>query len=58
MRLLQAHRYEGGWWFRIFGIGLYAKDIRRHPLLFSERNGYRRYIRLGAWVIGILRRPR
>lgn len=35
------HREAGLFWFRIFGRGLYFRDTRRHPLMFSERNGYR-----------------
>lgn len=45
---------------RFYGIRLgrfYFKlrDTNRHPLLFSERNGYsyRRFLRVGAWEFGV-----
>lgn len=34
----------GLFWFRIFGKGLHFRDTDRHPLRFSERNGYRRLL--------------
>lgn len=32
-----------------------VRDIERHPLLFSERNGYgyRRLLRIGSWEFGV-----
>jgi hypothetical protein len=39
-------------WFRVFGVGLTWKDSKRHELLFSERNGFTRRLRIGAWGIG------
>lgn len=41
-------------WFRIFGVGLVFKDVLIHPLLFSERNGYKKYLKLGKWIISYL----
>lgn len=41
-------------WFRIFGYGLHWKNTRRHPLLFSERNGYRKHRMIGPWSISAL----
>lgn len=31
------------------------RDIQRHPLMFSERNGYgyRRLARVGSWEFGV-----
>lgn len=31
------------------------RDVQRHPLLFSERNGYgyRRILRVGSWKMGV-----
>lgn len=43
-------------WFRLFGSGLKIKDTTYHPLLFSERNGYTKGIKIGSWYIGILKR--
>ena len=40
-------------WFRIFGYGLKWKHESR-GLLFSERNGYKKYIKIGKWYIGYL----
>jgi hypothetical protein len=39
-------------WFRIFGAGLSWKDAKRHGLMFSERNGFSRRLRIGSWGIG------
>lgn len=52
---LQGMLFTGGGWFRIFGKGLGWKDTRRHPLLFSERNGYTRHVMVGRWSIAWLR---
>lgn len=41
-------------WMRVFGFGMYAKDTARHPLLFSERYGYKRGLAVGRWWIGLL----
>jgi len=45
---------KGIWWFRILGVGLSGKDTRLHPLLFSERNGYQKGLRLGNWMFHFL----
>lgn len=42
------------WYFRIFGYGLYLRDTREHPLVFSEREGHRKYLRVGLWVLKVL----
>lgn len=45
--------YRWGMYFRVFGRGL---SIQRDlPVRFSERNGYRRVIRVGRWALEILR---
>ncbi len=58
---LQAASYRGKHgsvdcvWFRLFGWGLhFASD--NVPMLFSERNGKRKVIRLLDWRIKALRR--
>lgn len=44
----------GGFYFRICGYGLSVQlDV---PVFFSERNGYRRVLRVGRWAIEWLRR--
>ena len=40
-------------WFRIFGRGFTWKHKNR-GLIFSERNGYKKYIKLGKWIIRYL----
>ena len=42
-------------WFRVFGVGLSFKNTNVHPLLFSERNGYRKGLQLGAYRFSILK---
>jgi hypothetical protein len=47
--------YENGFgWFRILGKGLLWKNLLIHRLSFSERNGYKKYIKIGNWAIGFL----
>lgn len=36
-------------WFRIFSVGLHWKDTSRHRMYFSERNGYRKSLKIGSW---------
>jgi len=38
-------------WLCIFNIGFVIKDINVHGLMFSERNGYKKYIKIGKWII-------
>ena len=38
-------------WIRIFGKGVAYRDTTVRPLLFSERNGYVPYVKIGKWVI-------
>jgi hypothetical protein len=40
-------------WFRIFGRGLMWKHID-NGLRFSERNGYKKYLRIGKWIVEYL----
>ena len=40
-------------WFRIFGIGIKWKH-EKLGLLFSERIGKRKYIKIGSWIFGYL----
>lgn len=43
------------WFFRILGYGLLCKNTDKHPLLFSERNGYRKGLLIGKWRFNLLR---
>lgn len=44
-------------WFRIFGYGLCFRNTNtaRFRLTFSERNGYKKYIKMFGWVITTLK---
>jgi hypothetical protein len=41
-------------WFRLFGVGLHWKDTSRHRMYFSERNGYKKALKIGSWRISFL----
>jgi len=41
---------ETGGWFRLLGYGLTFKH-ESEGLLFSERNGYRKYLKVGEWIV-------
>jgi hypothetical protein len=53
-RFFSAYSMPGCGWFRLFGVGLGWKDTRRIPLSFSERNGYKRHMLLGAWSFAVM----
>lgn len=42
-------------WFRIFGYGIAGKDTRVWRLLFSERLGYTKTLRISNWSFKILK---
>ena len=44
------------WWFRLFKYGIAARNIQRHPLLFSERKGYKKYLLVNNWLFEFIRR--
>jgi hypothetical protein len=44
--------HESGFYFRVLGYGLAVE--RDMPMLFSERNGYRRALRIGRWAAQML----
>lgn len=44
----------GGWWFRVWGLGLSCTDHRVTPPLFSERNGYLRRLHVSPWCLRVL----
>jgi len=56
MTVFQGMRRDGQWWFRVFGYGLTWKNIKKHPLMFSERYGYRKGIALFRWRFNLLLR--
>jgi hypothetical protein len=45
-------------WVRVFGVGISGKNTVTHPLLFSQRNGYKKYLRVGEWVFSYLPRSK
>jgi hypothetical protein len=52
--MITGNRVKGQWWFRVFGVGVSGKDTRIHPLLFSERYGHRKGLRVGPWLFHFL----
>jgi len=42
-------------WFRIYGYGIMFKDLKKWPMIFSERNGYSKHIIIGGWLIRLLK---
>ena len=49
---ISAHSKKQGW-FRIFGIGMTWKH-QSVGLLFSERCGNTRYLKIGNWILKYL----
>jgi hypothetical protein len=47
---------SGHGWCRLFGVGFTWKDTRRVPLIFSERHGHKKRLRLGPWSFALLAR--
>jgi len=43
-------------WFRLFGVGIYWKDTsnQKYGMSFSERNGYKKFLKIGSWIIGTM----
>lgn len=55
-RVLAYYNGDKMFWFRIYGIGLCFRNINNHPLRFSERLGYTKYLRIGNIVIEYLKK--
>lgn len=51
---LNGMKRDGQWWFRLFGYGLSGKDIKKYPLIFSERYGHRKGFRALGWIFHFL----
>jgi hypothetical protein len=50
------YRTDGLFWVRFFGgCCFHGKDIAKHPLLFSERNGYTKFVKAGNWIFKIMK---
>lgn len=54
--MIHYHKYRGGFWFRIFGYGLSIVNRRIHPPPFSERNGFRKPLKLCGYAINLLKK--
>lgn len=48
-----SNHFANAGWFRLFGRGLEWKH-ESLGLRFSERNGNKKYLKVGNWVIGYL----
>ena len=58
MKLLSYYKSDGFFWVRMgsYGRGFALKDIRKHDLIFSERNGYDRLYGIGKhWKLKFLK---
>lgn len=53
--MIHWHYEKGTFWVRVFGYGIHIKDITKHRLLFSERNGYAKRIQIGKYSIKLLK---
>lgn len=47
-------RYK--FWIRLFGYGISGKNLKKHSLMFSERNGYTKTLRIFNWSFKLLRK--
>jgi hypothetical protein len=56
MKILTYSKTKSHFWFRLFGIGFSIRDITVWKMLFSERNGYTKYIKIGKWLVTYLPR--
>ena len=55
MSILQHHITRTQFWVRIFGYGIYGKNLRYHNLMFSEREGYTNTFKLFGWCFTYLK---
>ena len=53
LKYIVIYKENNAGWIRIFGIGIKWKH-EKHGLLFSERIGKRKYIKIGDWIFGYL----
>lgn len=55
-KFFYLYKTSGLWWFRLWNdYGLHGKDVSKHPLLFSERNGYSKRLQIGSWSFRVLK---
>ena len=55
MRVFQVNVTRTGGWIRIFGVGFGWKNLNHHPLMFSERNGFKKHFEIGRWSFAWLK---
>lgn len=56
IRVVQLHVGKDIMWMRVFGRGF---CVTRMPMLFSERYGYKWYVRVGfGWRLQLLRKEK
>jgi hypothetical protein len=53
-RAISWYVNDGAGGFRLFGFGIYWRDLRRSKILFSERRGYSRVFKVGNFVVKFL----
>lgn len=55
-KLFYLYRTDGLFWFQFFnGCVFHGKNITKHSLLFSERNGYTKFVKAGKWIFKIMK---
>ena len=55
MRVFSQHKYNGGFWFRIFGVGLSIVNREINAPLFSERMGITKVLKIGKYSIKFIK---
>lgn len=50
-KVLCWHKEKGLFWYRLFGYGLFFKNILVHERMFSERYGKLSYLKIRKWLI-------
>jgi hypothetical protein len=56
MSIITYNKGKGIFWIRFFGIGFIVKNTNIVPLIFSERNGYNKSIKVGKFYIRYLKK--
>jgi len=56
--MLQYDFRKGGFWFRVFGIGLSVINRDIYPAPFSVRHGFRKELRVGKFGVKYLEKIR
>ena len=51
----QGCSLRGVWWFRILGYGIHCRHIATYRLLFLERLGYTKGLKVRGWYIKFIK---